>query len=254
MVSKTTTDAALVLLVCSAPLLALGVWSLTLIGEADAQTIPPISLSADFDVYGPGETIHVNGLVEVNHGGAITIRVLSPTGNVVAVGQVVPENRDWSWSIPAEFQHDGTYTILANYALGRDAGRHASTTFVFTSAVEGIVGVNGTDFAIFYAGDPVTGAYTDAENSLIYIEFDGPASGVLRFSDGLYMGNLVVVEGGSLTALEGGSYAYAADSTTMILSADAVAVPEFGMGVIILLGTTAALSVAAIAARQRLPQ
>ena len=157
---------------------------------------------------GPGETIHVDGLVGVNHGGAVTIRVMSPMGNVVAVGQVIPDGRDWSWSLPAEFDHAGTYTILANYALAYDAGRYASATFVYDMAVEGTTLVDGTDHLISYTGDPILTAHTDAEASLIYLGFEGPSSGVMRLPDGLHGGNLVVVEGGVVTTLQDGTYAY----------------------------------------------
>lgn len=217
---------------------------------ANAQVIPQVSVQADFDVYGPGDTITVNGLVKVPHGGAVTIRVLSPTGNVVAVGQVMADDRNWSWSVPAEFKHAGTYTVLVNHSLTGSEDRYASTTFVYTKAVEGVVVVDGTDLMISYTGDPAMAAYTDAESSLIYIEFDGPSSGVMRLPDGLHGGNLVAVEGGSVTALPDGSYAYSTDSATLVMSADAVAVPEFGVAVSAL---GAALAAATVAVRLRMP-
>ncbi len=212
---------------------------------AAAQLVPHLTIHLDSDVYGPGETIHAAGLVGAPHGGAVTIQVISPAGSVVAAGQAVPDGRDWSWAVPAEFGHAGTYTILAHYSLSAERDRTAAATFVYTAAVEGTVQVDGTDMMISYTGDPAASAHTDAHRSLIYVEFASPgATGVMRLPGGLHSGDLVAVEGGSITALPDGSYAYSADSGTLVLAADAVAVPEFG---------GAALLVSALAASAALP-
>ena len=211
---------------------------------AAAQQVPHLTIHVDSDVYGPGETIHAGGLVGAPHGGAVTIQVISPAGSVVAVGQAMPDGRDWSWAVPAEFGHPGTYTILAHYSLSAERDRTAAATFVYVTAVEGTVTVNGTDLLISYTGDPAVSAYTDAHHFLIYLEFAAPgATGVMRLPDGLHEGDLVAVEGGSITTLPDGSYAYSADSDTLVLAADAVAVPEFG----------AALLASALAASAALP-
>lgn len=210
-------------------------------GIATAQQLPHVSIHADSDVYGPGQTIYVGGLVGEPHGGAVTIRVVSPGGAVVAVGQAMPDGRDWSWSLPAEFGRPGTYTLIAHYALAAGPDRSAAVAFVYDMAVKGAVVVNGTTYEISYTGDPILAASTDAHNSLIRLEFAGPAGGVMRLPDGLREGNLVAVEGGSVTALPDGSYAYSTDSGMLVLAADAVAVPEFGGAVIVMAAAAAAV-------------
>lgn len=209
---------------------------------ADAQSIPHITVQVDSDVYGPGETVHISGTVDSSHGGAVTIKVISPAGSVVAVGQTTPEDRDWSWQVPAEFAHPGTYTILAYYTLTADPDRRAAATFVYSTAVTGLVEVNGTIFNISYTGDPILSSWTDAESSLIHVVFEGPSNGVMRLPAGLVEGTLVAVSGGTITALPDGSYAYATDSSVLVMTADVVAVPEFGL-VVLVLGAAAAASV-----------
>lgn len=214
---------------------------------AYAQTIPHITMSTDSDVYESGQDIRVGGLVSADNGGAVTIRVMSPTGAVVAVGQVIPDGRDWSWTLPAEFDSPGTYTILAHYSLTGDPDRRAAATFVFvtaekgTVAVEAAAAVDGTEHSISYVGDPIVSVHTDAEASLIYITFEGPSGGVMTIPDGLYTGDLVAVEGGMLTPLPDGTYAYSTDSGTLVLAADTVAVPEFGAAMLAAAGAAAAI-------------
>lgn len=219
-------------------------------GTASAQQLPYISMHADSDVYGPGQTIRVAGLVGEPHGGAVTIRVVSPGGAVVAVGQVMPDGRDWSWSIPAEFGAPGTYTLVAHYMLAASPDRSAAVAFVYDTAAEGAVVVNGTVHEISYTGDPVLAARTDAHNSLLYVEFAGPAGGVMRLPDGLHDGVLVAVEGGSVEELPDGSYAYSTDSDVLVLAADTVAVPEFG-GAAVLVSALAASAALPLAGRLR---
>ena len=208
--------------------------------SAEGQTVPFVQMSVDSGTYGPGETIHVSGLVHRENGGAVAIRVMSPNGAVVAVGQVIPDGRDWSWSLPAEFDLPGTYTIIAHYSLTGDAERRAAASFVFTMAEEGAVLVNGTMHGISYTGDPVLSAYTDPSEGLIYLEFDGPSAGVMRLSEGLHGGGLLAVDGGMLTPLPDGSHAYSTDSGMLVLAADSVAVPEFGMAAALALAAGAA--------------
>lgn len=205
---------------------------LCIIPIAYAQSMPPISVQIDSDVYGPGQTIRMWGVVDMPHGGAVTIQVISPTGAVVAAGQAIPEGRDWSYMIPAEFSTPGTFTILVHYTLGADTSKRDSATFAYTRAVEGTVSVNGTIHLISYTGDVITSAYTDHTESLLYLELEGAGSGVLRLSPGLAEGMVVAVSGGDVQALPDGSYAYNTDGTTLVLAADAVAVPEFGMAVV----------------------
>ena len=160
---------------------------LVLPGMATAQTLPYISVHTDLDVYGPGQTIHVDGLVGEPHGGAVTIRIVAPNDAVVAVGQVMPQGRDWSWDITAEFGMAGTYTIKASYVLaGHD--RHDTATFIYDRSVGGVVRMNGTSYDISYAGDPILAAYTDPNRNVIYLEFEGPAKGVMRVDHNLYQG------------------------------------------------------------------
>lgn len=230
---------------CAVPLAAALLAAAMLAGQpAAAQQVPHLTIHLDSDAYGPGETIRAGGLVGAPHGGAVTIRVMSPAGSVVAVGQATPDGRDWSWAVPAEFGHPGTYTVLAHYSLSAERDRTAAATFVYAMAVEGAIPVNGTDLLISYTGDPAVSAYTDAHRSLVYLEFASPgAAGVMRLPGGLHSGGLVAAEGGSITALPDGSYAYSADSNVLVLAADAVAVPEFA----------AAPLVSALAASAALP-
>ena len=134
-----------------------------------AQSIPHIDFATDSDVYVPGQTIHINGIIAMPHDGAITITVMAPNGNIVAIGQVIPDGRDWHYSVPAEFSEPGTYQITAYYALSQDADKMAQATFVYSTAVEGVVMVSDTDYVISFTGDAMLSAYTDSyESTIVY--------------------------------------------------------------------------------------
>lgn len=209
------------ILLCAIPLL-LG------IGLAHAQSISGISVEVAQDVYSPGDTVQVHGVLHKMHGGAVTIQLLSPNGNIIAVGQVMPTERDWQWSIPAEFDTPGTYTVQAEYSLTKHTIHYATDVFSYTVYQQGEVLVNGTEHLIQYTGDAIHDAYTDGDASLLYIEFEGPGSGVMFLPPGLVQGELLAVDGGAITHIDGGQYAYSVDSNILVLTADAVAIPEFG--------------------------
>lgn len=201
---------------------------------AEAQHIPYHTIQVAQDVYGPGETIHLHGTVKTIHGGAVTIQVMAPSGNIIAVGQVLPDTRDYTWSMPAEFNTSGVYTVQAQYALTSNIKHYATDIFTFVAVESGVVQVNGTDYTIQYTGDVILDAYTDAYDSLLYLTFDGPGSGVMFIPQGLVQGELLAVQGGQVTHVEGGQYAYIVDSDELVLTADAVAIPEFGLAMVVL--------------------
>jgi hypothetical protein len=134
--------------------------------DAEAQLIPVISIQVAQDVYNTGDIVHVHGTLQKLHGGAVTIQLLAPNGNIIAIGQITPTERNWQYSIPAEFDVPGTYIVQAQYTLTK---QHLSTdVFSYTIYQQGDVQVAGTNHTIRYTGDVMYDAYTSAEDSVVY--------------------------------------------------------------------------------------
>ena len=210
---------------------------------AYAQSLPHITMDLDRTVYGPGDTMRISGYVSSIHGGAVSIQIYAPNGNLMVIGQIpIIENR-WNWDTVIDFKEPGTYEVIAHYTLSDSTPRQAKVTFLYDVSVSGIVVIEGTNLeadisSITYTGDIIKRVYTDPQESLIYFEFNGPSHGIMYIPDIIYEGDLIAVSGGMVTKLpEDGGFVYSTDGNKMILSADSVVIPEFGLTSIILATT-----------------
>ena len=94
-------------------------------GLASAQqAVPPLSLQTELPVYGEGDTIVIFGLVKASlldkdNQVPVLLRVLSSTGNMVTVEQLMPDAQgNFSAEMKASgplWKAAGEYTVAANY-------------------------------------------------------------------------------------------------------------------------------------------
>ena len=104
---------------------------------ADSHNIPPVSVSAELPSYGNGDLVNLNGSIrnydpDSDSGKAVTIRIMSPNGSLVGIGQVIPDS-------DGKFSH----SFIAGGALWRSAGDYI---------VESIFNSNVAEVAIVYTG------------------------------------------------------------------------------------------------------
>lgn len=100
----------------------------------DSTPVPPITVRTNSSHYNEGETIFVSGEVsEILFGFAVSVTVLDPSGNVVAIDlALVDLDKNYSTEFVAGgalFKVDGVYTIQVLYAT---ENRMDHTTFFFT--------------------------------------------------------------------------------------------------------------------------
>ena len=88
--------------------------------NSSRATTPPLTLATDQISYHQGDTIIIKGAVkDIQNATAITIRVVNPTPNLIAVGQLTPSaTGSFTDTIKANgplWTKAGNYTIIAQY-------------------------------------------------------------------------------------------------------------------------------------------
>ena len=163
------------------------------IGMAPAfgQIVQPIVVTTDKTSYSEGELIMVTGEIsETLFGYAISIEVLAPNGNRVAIEQVMPDS-DKSYS--AQFtaggnlmKSSGEYTIQVLYGTDK---RTDQTTFTFGGSTgsesDGTrVAVSGTDFMVGYQiiGGKLISITPDVDANSLIIAIDATDDGELTIT------------------------------------------------------------------------
>jgi predicted secreted protein with PEFG-CTERM motif len=163
------------------------------IGMAPAfgQIVQPIVVTTDKTSYSEGELIMVTGEIsETLFGYAISIEVLAPNGNRVAIEQVMPDS-DKSYS--AQFtaggnlmKSSGEYTIQVLYGTDK---RTDQTTFTFGGSTgsesDGTrVAVSGTDFMVGYQiiGGKLISITPDVDANSLIIAIDATDDGQLTIT------------------------------------------------------------------------
>ena len=105
---------------------------------ADSHNIPPLSVTADLDLYTDFDTVNISGSIrdydpDVDSGKAVTIQIISPNNQRVGFGQVTPNtNGLFSYSFIAGgpiWKINGEYSIISNF----DA-QSATTMIVYASS------------------------------------------------------------------------------------------------------------------------
>lgn len=98
--------------------------------------LEPITVTTDKESYAAGETVTVNGEVRRSLQGAITVQVLAPNNNRVAIDQLTPgDDGAFSTTFVAagfDWRAAGTYTIQVTYGAVASNIVTATTTIEFT--------------------------------------------------------------------------------------------------------------------------
>ena len=116
-------------------LLAFSILSFGMPAFANAQSSePPISVNTDFPVYTEGSEIIITGQIResslVDYPQDVTIMIVSPNGNIVAIAQTSLDSvNQYSHTLTAGgmMSNDGEYIVKANYGAQR-----GETTFNYT--------------------------------------------------------------------------------------------------------------------------
>jgi predicted secreted protein with PEFG-CTERM motif len=154
---------------------------------AFAQTEDPIVVSTDMDSYSAGDTILVSGVVRDLIGQAVSVMIISPNGNIVAIAQVdVSDDKTFSTEITAggTMKFDGTYTVSVTYGGPQ---RTAETTFDLIGAGVGPGGgpggpsidVEGYTVGYNIIGGSVLSITADVDANSLIIEISTTSDGEL---------------------------------------------------------------------------
>lgn len=261
--------------VISAAVLSIAMVAGLALTPAFAQQAEYVVVSTDMEAYSEGDVIVITGQVLQRHAGGITIQVLSPNNDLVAIGQpmVGPDNTfTFTLSTGDTMRHDGTYTVMATYSLHANSPRIAQTTFMYTPIHTSGIMVDGTEFEPDYAifGGKVMGMYTNPQTNSMIIDVETMKDGYItvtlprtlidsQLADGTDDQFFALVDSEEIYHEEPSSDA---DSRTITIEFNAgasqieivgtsVAVPEFGtIAVLILAG--AITSIVVLSTRSRL--
>jgi len=154
---------------------------------AFAQIEDPIVVSTDMDSYSAGDTILVSGVVRDLIGQAVSVMIISPNGNIVAIAQVdVSDDKTFSTEITAggTMKFDGTYTVSVTYGGPQ---RTAETTFDLFGAGVGPGGgpggpsidVEGYTVGYNIIGGSVLSITADVDANSLIIEISTTSDGEL---------------------------------------------------------------------------
>ena len=122
---------------CSILLLSFAILSFGMPTLANAQsTEPPISVNTDFPGYGDGSEIIITGKIKesslADYPQDVTIMIVSPNGNIVAIAQVgLDSNNEYSYSFTAGgmMSDAGEYNVKAHYGMQK-----GETTFSYSGS------------------------------------------------------------------------------------------------------------------------
>ena len=232
------------------------------------QTTSAIAIITDQESYTNGDTITVTGNINANTGDGLTIQVISPTGNIVAVGQAdVASDGAFETTIATGslWSVHGTYTIKVQYGDTRSG----ETTIEFTAASPpdtGNMEVELTDEYLFTVGEDEVGIrYNSGTNTIVamaanldskslVIEVDVANDGEIvialprhlidaKNADGTDIAYIVLVDGEETWVTEDAGEA--TRTLTIPVSAGAQEIEIFGTFIVPEFGTIAILILAA---------
>jgi len=154
---------------------------------AFAQTEDPIVVTTDRDSYSAGDTIIVSGVVRDLIGQAVSVMIISPNTNIVAIAQVnVNDDKTFSAEITAggTMKFDGTYTVRVTYG---GLQRTAETTFDLSGAGVGpgpgpggpSIDVEGYTVGYSITGGSILSITADVDANSLIIEISTTSDGEL---------------------------------------------------------------------------
>jgi len=150
-----------------------------------------ITVTTDKASYNDGDKVTISGSTQDYISGTpITVRIISPIGNLVKVDQVdLGSDRTFSTSITATgvlWQEAGAYTVKVQFG---SAARTAQTTFQFSgSSGNGQGGntikVDGTDLSVKYSitNGKVLGIKADIQSKSLIVSIQTTGDGVLTIT------------------------------------------------------------------------
>jgi predicted secreted protein with PEFG-CTERM motif len=186
--------ALLVILVCTigvAPAFAASAALLNNTGvnptSATSGNMGEITVTTDKTSYNDGDKVMISGSTQDYISDTpITVRIISPIGNIVKVDQVdLGSDRTFSTSITATgalWQEAGAYTVKVQYG---SPDRTAQTTFQFAGSSTGGSGntikVDGTDLSVKYSitNGKVLGIKADIQSKSLIVSIQTTGDGVL---------------------------------------------------------------------------
>ena len=170
-------------------------------------------ISLNKESYAPGETIIVTGSAIAAHGGPVSLLIVSPAGNIIAIAQVTPDSennfsQDFVTSIGGVWKETGMYIIKAtdyygNTELQFEYGRmmsadvKSSTETPSGSGSESQMGLGQIDqfsdttnvftldgYDIFYkiSGAKILKIIPDIDNTSLIIEIETSSDGELTIT------------------------------------------------------------------------
>src|SRR6476646_3486992 len=149
-----------------------------------------VTVTTDKASYNDGDKVTISGSTQDYISGTpITVRIISPIGNLVKVDQVdLGSDRTFSTSITATgvlWQEAGAYTVKVQFG---SAARTAQTTFQFSGSSSGQGGntikVDGTDLSVKYSitNGKVLGIKADIQSKSLIVSIQTTGDGVLTIT------------------------------------------------------------------------
>ncbi|MHB8601143.1 MAG: PEFG-CTERM sorting domain-containing protein [Nitrosotalea sp.] len=157
----------------------------TLVSSASTGAI---TVTTDKTSYNDGDKVMISGSTQDYISDTpITVRIISPIGNIVKVDQVdLGSDRTFSTSITATgalWQEAGAYTVKVQYG---SPDRTAQTTFQFAGSAGGsgagnTIKVDGTDLSVKYSitNGKVLGIKADIQSKSLIVSIQTTGDGVL---------------------------------------------------------------------------
>jgi len=231
----------------------------------------PVAVWTDAEVYDHDSIITVEGTVANLRQGPVTITVISPTNNVVTIGQVTPDS-DGTYSTTLNtsgdlWKYDGTYTIRVQYGaqgindkvlveLTGGVPTNLKPTAPASGCTGGELAIDGQCLPFDITGGSVTGGTINAGTSIVvYISSTEPGMITLSPAASIFRDlELVLVDGEQWD-----DYKVDGNDITVYFPAGAeeveiiggFVIPEFG-AVAALILAVAIVSIIAVSARSRL--
>ena len=154
--------------------------------SATSGNMGEISVTTDKTSYNDGDKVMISGSTQDYISDTpITVRIISPIGNIVKVDQVdLGSDRTFSTSITATgalWQEAGAYTVKVQYG---SPDRTAQTTFQFAGSASGVgntIKVDGTDLSVKYSitNGKVLGIKADIQSKSLIVSIQTTGDGVL---------------------------------------------------------------------------
>ena len=234
-----------------------------------------VTVSTDMDSYSEGDTISITGSVLQRHTGAISVIVISPSDDIVNIGQpIVGVGNTFQMDIMTDsfMTESGTYTVEAHYSLDQRLPRMASTTFMYTAIGGSGVMVDGTDIEPNFTimGGAVTEMYTNPSANTLTIMLFANSDGKFtidldrmlidsQLADGTDDSFFVLVDGEEVEYEETNttddyrtiSVYFPAGAESIEIIGTSVAVPEFGVVAALILAV-AIVSIVVVSTRSQL--